>query len=282
MFEFLKSLTSKSNDEEHVSFDIGRHSCIMASTNASIVVINLDYSSWTVDLAGGHGESLKVAPPGGVEMFDNAELIRQVTKSLRGIAGGSAIDRMFKHAFEHESLLLLFLPASGETRYEVYDLLENFLKRKYRRSTKDFDSIKLYGAARRGGVFRCVRKFKGKARPHTVFNLSPDPCKYFHYYSDDKQDVTIDTMLEDWPESRAQLRPAIEQAIRAMDPAYFQRLREALREGVLAVILPRLEIHREAVLQSAQDVLGQVPGEETIDLASRRVLNIHRGRERQA
>ena len=278
MFDFLKTLTSKSSGNKDVSYSIGRHSCIQASANASIVVMNLDHSSWTVQLGGGQGESLQVPAPGGIEVFDNAELIRQVTKSFRSIASESSIHRMFKHAFENESLMLLFLPAGGEVRYEIYEALEEFLKKKFHKSTKDIDSIKLYGAPRRPKIFRSIRKFKGKSKPHTVFNLTSDAYRYFHYFSDDKQDVTIDSIIDDWPEGRMELTSKIEGAIRAMDPTYFQRIRESLRDGVLALMLPRQEIHRRAVLKSAQKVLEQVPGEEAIDLMSSRVLNIYRGR----
>jgi hypothetical protein len=228
------------------------------------------------------GESLQVAPPGGIEIFDTEELQRQVSKTFRSISSNSNIDRMFKHAFDHESLILIFLPTSGETRYEIYAALEEFLQRKYHKNTKDLDSIKLFTTPRRRDVYRCIRKLKGKERQHTVFNLSEDALKYFHYYSDDKQDVTIDTMVDEWPEGRAELGAKIENAIRAMDPEYFQRLREALREGILALLLPRLEIHRSLVLKTARKVLGQVPGEEKIDLEGPRVLNIYRGRGRQA
>ena len=278
MFDFLRSLSTRSGNEHDVDFNISRHSCIQASANASVVVINLDQCSWTVELGGGMGESLQATPPGGIEVFDADELIRQISKTFRSVSSDSGIDKMFKHAFNHESLLLVFLPANGEVRYGAYEMLEEFLKRKYRKSTKDIESIKLYGTVARSGVFRCVRKLKGKSRQYTVMNLTPDAFKYFHYFSDEKQDVKIDTMIEQWPEGRAELGPKVEDAFRAMDPAYFRRLREALREGVLAVLLPQLEIHRTLVLKTAQSVLEQVPGEEKIDLVSSRVLNIHRGR----
>jgi hypothetical protein len=204
--------------------------------------------------------------------------LRQIAKAFRAIISGSATDRVFRHAFKSSSMLVVLLPAIGETRYHAYEALEEFLKRKYKRSSKDLEAIKLYSASNRPGVFRSMRKFKGREHAQVVFNLSPESVKYFHYYTDAKQDVTIDAMLDEWPEGRAHLCPAIEQGIRSMDPSYFARLRDGLRDGVILLLLPRVELQRNAVLDVAQEVLEKVPGTEPITLDSPRVLRLYRGR----
>lgn len=279
MFDLFKKLRGKVSGETDETYSLGKYSCIQCSEDGRTLVINLDNSKWTVEGGGAGHERLTVSPPGGIEVFDMEELLRQVDKLFRSLARGSTVDRLLKRAIkEDESTVVMVLPASGEARFNAYEKFEDFLKRRFKTTSKSLEAIRFYSSANRLGVNRSLRKLKGRSTPHVVFNLTGESVKYFHYHSDEK-DVSIDALMDDWPDDHAELGPKVEQAIRSMDPKVFDRLRDGLRDGVVVVLLPRNPQQRTAVFNTAERVLGQVPGEEVISLASPRVLLMHRGGE---
>lgn len=280
MFDFFKSRSAGSKGSDRV-FASDRDSCIQCTEDASVIVINFDFGGWTID-PGGNGATIEVAPPGGIENFDESELRSQVDKTLRGVSSGLKIDQMLRHGLANDSTFVMLLPPAGDARYYLYEAFEKFLKRKYRSSTKDIEAIKLYSTVARKGVHRGIRKMKGKNGPQVIFNLTRESFKYFRYWTDDKDDVSIDRIVSEWGEGRSEMIRQVQAAIRSMDPAYFGRLREANSNGMLTVLLPRMDIHRKAILNAAQDVLGVAPGGAPIQLSGPGVIHLYRGRGNRA
>ena len=143
MFDFLKSRSASSKGSDRV-FVSDRDSCIQCTEDASVIVINFDFGGWSIDPTGGGGSVIEVAPPGGIENFDESELRSQVDKTLRGVSSGLKIDRMLRYGLANDSTFVMLLPPAGDARYYLYEAFEKFLKRKYRASTKDIEAIKLY------------------------------------------------------------------------------------------------------------------------------------------
>ena len=277
MFDLFKKLKDKVVPERHETFSLGKYSCIQCSEDGRTLVINLDNSKWTFKGGGAAHERLTVSPPGGIEVFDMDELLRQIDKVFKGVARGSIVDRLLKRAInEDERTVLMVLPASGEARFSAYEKFEAFLERRFKATSKSLEVIRFYSSVNRPGVNRSIRKLQGRTALHVVFNLTAESVKYFHYHSDEK-DVSIDALLDDWPDGRAELGPRVEHAIRSMDPMVFDRLRDGLRDGVVVVLLPIDALQRAEVLKTAERVLGDVPGDEKISLASTRVVLMHRG-----
>ena len=276
MFDFLRAIKGKALGERESTFTIAKYSCIQCTEDGRTLVVNFDNSKWTVECGGMSHEVLTVSPPGGIELFDKDELLRQIKKMIRGIARGSTVDRLLRQALDGQSTVLMVLPAMGETRFEAYETFEEFLKRRYKATSKSLEAIRFYNSPNRPGVHRALRKFQGRDEPYVVLNLTSESVKYFHYYSNEK-DVTVDSLMDTWPEGRTQLGQEAERAIRAMDPKVFDRLRDGLREGVVVVLLPQDKLQRDHLLETVEGVLGQVPGEEPISLDSARVLRIYRG-----
>jgi hypothetical protein len=157
------------------------------------------------------------------------------------------------------------------------ELFEEFISRRFKADSRDFDSLKLYVAPVRAGKSRVVRKFRGIS-DQVIFNLSGEGLNYFHLNTTDR-DVTIDAIIDDWPvgsdaEPEA-LTKSIEGAIRRIDREYFDRLRGGIEQGTLFLLLPERADQRNAVLGAAGRLLERAPG-GAIDLLDQRVVRLHR------
>ena len=93
--------------------------------------------------------------------------------------------------------------------------------------------------------------------------------------------MTIDAVDSNWPlggdaedEAFVQLT---ENAIRNMDTAYFDRLRQAIAARTLLLLLPEERRQRLAVLGTAGRLLLQAPGGE-IDLGCGNAMHLFRSR----
>ena len=109
-----------------------------------------------------------------------------------------------------------------------------------------------------------------------ILNLCGEGLNYFHLNTVEK-DPTVDALIEDWPAAAdvELLTQRTEEAVRRMDPKYFERLRGGIDSGLLVAIMPEFESARTAVLGAAGRLLSRAPG-GAIDLLSPRILRLHR------
>ena len=241
-----------------------------------VVVVNLDRFWWAVDL-GMDAVHLSIKNPGGHETHG----LEDHEESLRGaflrLGKESSESRILQAALERKTPVVILYPGLPRVRNMASDLFEDFIARRFKADSRDFDSLKLYVAPVRAGKARTVRKFRGIC-DQVVFNLSGEGLNYFHLNTTER-DLTIDAIIDDWPvgldAAPEALTKLIDAAIRRMDREYFDRLRDGIEKGTLFLLLPERVDQRNAVLGAAGRLLERAPG-GGIDLMDHRVVRLHR------
>lgn len=241
-----------------------------------VVVVNLDRFWWAVDL-GMDATHLSIKNAGGHEthgLEDHEEALRGAFLRL---GKESAESRLLQSSLDRKTPVVILYPGLPRVRNMASDLFEEFIARRFKADSRDFDSLKLYVAPVRAGKTRTVRKFRGIC-DQVVFNLSGEGLNYFHLNTTER-DLTIDAIIDDWPvgaeASPEALTQSIETAIRRMDREYFVRLRDGIENGTLFLLLPERAEQRNAVLGAAGRLLERAPG-GSIDLLDHRVVRFHR------
>ena len=278
MFNFLKNKFNRSDSADPAS-GLNSESCIRCTNDGRFIVMNLDYTGWNLDTGSLGSEKFFVRPPGGHEVFGGDELERNILAKFNSIRESSSEHAIFKHGLASDSTLISFLPGTGETRFRGSEIFENFLKEKFGVKSKSIDSIKIYSSLGRPNKSRCVRKLRGKGEDHVIFNLSGETFNYFHYWKKDS-DVTIDSLMDDWPVGGEDLAAKVEDALRSLDPSYFDRIRNGLDNGVLILILPEDAHDRNLTLGTAERLFQAAPG-GAIELSDSRVIRVYRRRGSQ-
>ena len=241
-----------------------------------VVVVNLDRFWWAADL-GMDGTHLAIENAGGHE----THALEDHEESLRGaflrLGKESSESRLLQSALDRKNPVVIMYPGLSRVRNMASDLFEEFIARRFKADSRDFDALKLYVAPVRAGKTRAVRKFRGIS-DQIIFNLSGEGLNYFHLNTTER-DVTIDAIIDDWPIGDAAapeaLTKSIEGAIRRMDRDYFDRLRGGIENGTLFLLLPERTEQRNAVLGAAGRLLERAPG-GAIDLLDHRVVRFHR------
>ena len=278
MFNFLKNKFARTDSADSGSgFD--SESCIRCTNDGRFIVMNLDYTGWNMDTGSLGCEKMFVRPPGGHEVFGENELERNILAKFNSIRTSSSEHAIFKHGLENDSTLISFLPGTGETRFRGSEVFEKFLKEKFGVKSKSIDSIKIYSSLGRANKARCVRKLRGKGEDHVIFNLTGETFNYFHYWKKDA-DVTIDSLMDDWPVGGENLATRVEDALRSLDLGYFDRIRNGLNNGLLILILPEDANDRNLTLGTAERLFQAAPG-GAIELSDSRVIRVYRRRGSQ-
>ena len=241
-----------------------------------VVMVNLDRFWWAADL-GMDAVHLSIKNPGGHEthgLEDHEEALRGAFLRL---GKESPESRLLQAALDQKNPVVILYPGLPRVRNMASDLFEDFLARRFKADSRDFDALKLYVAPVRAGKTRTVRKFRGIC-DQVVFNLSGEGLNYFHLNTTER-DLTIDAIIDHWPigaeASPEALTKLIEASIRRMDREYFDRLRDGIEKGTLFLLLPERADQRNAVLGAAGRLLERAPG-GSIDLLDHRVVRFHR------
>ncbi|MBC02067.1 MAG: hypothetical protein CMJ34_02010 [Phycisphaerae bacterium] len=253
-----------------------RASGFIQGVAGGVVVVNLDRFWWAVDkgMDAGH---FSIRNAGGHETHG----LEDHEEALRGgflrMGKESPENRLLQTSLDRKTPVLILYPGLARARNMASELFEEFISRRFKADSRDFDSLKLYVAPVRAGKARVVRKFRGIS-DQVIFNLSGEGLNYFHLNTTDR-DVTIDAIIDDWPvgsdaEPEA-LTKSIEGAIRRIDREYFDRLRGGIEQGTLFLLLPERADQRNAVLGAAGRLLERAPG-GAIDLLDQRVVRLHR------
>ncbi|MBQ72903.1 MAG: hypothetical protein CMJ67_08365 [Planctomycetaceae bacterium] len=241
-----------------------------------VVVVNLDRFWWAVDL-GMDAVHLSIKNAGGRETHGLEDHEEGLRGAFLRLGKESAESRLLQAALDSKTPVVILYPGLSRVRNMASDLFEDFIARRFKADSRDFDCLKLYVAPVRPGKTRTVRKFRGIC-DQVVFNLSGEGLNYFHLNTTER-DLTVDAIIDQWPigaeAAPEALTKLIEVAIRRMDREYFDRLRDGIEKGTLFLLLPERADQRNAVLGAAGRLLERAPG-GGIDLLDHRVVRFHR------
>jgi hypothetical protein len=272
MFDFIRRKLGGNESEAEIP---GTHG-IVADLSGRATVVNLTRSWWVAEC--GDSQRHVVRSAAGREIFDDDEHLRELGSAFLRMGDESREIRALEQAQAQRSPLLVVFPPRPKLRNEAMGAFEEFLQRRLRVKSSDFDVIKLYhGAVRPQGEKFC-RKFRGQQGPQVVLNLSGEGVWYLHYKVDER-DIVIDALEPSWPAvpSAERLEELVEERIRGMDPGYFGRIRDGIESGLLLVYLPEQENQRLPILGRAGWLLGRAPG-GAIDLNGDGVIRWYRTR----
>lgn len=241
-----------------------------------VAMVNLDRSWWAADTGMDQGH-LSIKCAGGHEthaLEDHEEALRGAFLRL---GKESPQFRLLQDSLKRKTPVVILYPGLARVRNMASDLFEEFIARRFKVDSRDFDALKLYVAPVRHGKTRVVRKFRGIS-DQVIFNLSGEGLNYFHLNTTER-DLTIDAIIDDWPvgsdSTPENLTTMIEGAVRRIGREYFDRMRDGIENGTLILLLPEREGERNAVLGAAGRLLERAPG-GSIDLLDPRVVRIHR------
>ena len=272
MFEFIRRKFTGDGADSQASDGNG----IVQMVPGGVVVMNLEKCWWVVETGGGGRQILPSAS--GHEVFSEEDHLKGIRAVFLRMGQESQEQRALQHALDSQTPLVIIFPSKPRVRGEVLQLLEEYLKRRLKVESTDFELFKLYtGPVRPGGEKFC-RKFRGKRGEQVALNLSGEGLRYLHYDPDVK-DVVLDALDSDWPVSPMSetLVELAERRIRGMDPAYFRRMRDGIAAGLLLVYLPEERAQRLPIFGTAGRLLDRAPG-GGIDLDGPGVLRLHRTR----
>ncbi len=271
MFEFLRRRLAGDGGSDGGD---GGPQGVVAELSGGVVMVNLERCWWAVECGGGRRHVVRSAA--GREVFDDDEHLQELRSAFLRMGGESREVKALRRAMEAGSPLVVVFPAKPVLRGHAIDIVEEFLQRRLKASTGDFDVIKLYTAPVRPGGEKFCRKFRGKRGVQVVLNLSGEGVKYLHYDANEK-DVVIDALESSWPVSPTadDLSTLAEGRIRGMDPSYFGRLRDGIDSGLLLVYLPERDTQRLPILGTSGRLLDKAPG-GGIDLDAPGVIRWYR------
>ena len=272
MFEFIRRKFAGDGADQQMPDGNG----IVQVLPGGAVVMNLEKCWWVVETGGGGRQVVPSAS--GHEVFSEDDHLKAIRAVFLRMGAESQEQRALQHALDAQTPLVLIFPSKARVRGEVLQMLEEFLKRRLKVESTEFELFKLYtGPVRPGGEKFC-RKFRGKRGEQVAINLSGEGLRYLHYDPDVK-DVVLDALDPDWPVSPMSetLVELTERRIRGMDPAYFRRLREGIAAGLLLVYLPEEKAQRMPIFGTAGRLLDGAPG-GAIDLDGPGVVRLYRTR----
>ena len=281
MLDFLK-FGRKDGNAAGTPGGVGRssRSFIRGTPDGSVTVVNLERTGWALDPDGSGRSILEITPASGGEVFDEKDHESGLRGGFLRLGRESTECRLLRSAIDRRSLVIVIYPGIARMRGIASELFEEFLKRRFKVESRELDAIKLYASTVRPDAHRFVRKFRGLGADQVVCNLTGEAFKYLHLYKVER-DVTIDAVDSNWPlggdaedEAFVQLT---ENAIRNMDTAYLDRLRQSIAARTLLLILPEERRQRLAVLGTAGRLLLQAPGGE-IDLGGGNAMHLFRSR----
>ncbi len=255
MFDFIrKKLKGEGGDDANLGTQ-----GLIANISGKATVVNLTRAWWVVEC----GDSVRhvVRSAAGREIFDDNEHFQELQSAFLRMGSESREIKAIEQSLSARTPLLVVYPPRPRPRNEAAGMFEEFLRRRLKVSSREFDIIKLYhGAVRPQGEKFC-RKFRGQQGPQVVLNLSGEGVWYLHFDVKEK-DVVIDALDGAWPSvpSSDRLERLVEGRIRGMDPGYFARIRDGIESGVLLVYLPEPENERLSVLGTAGWLLSKAPG----------------------
>jgi hypothetical protein len=255
MFEFIRRRLGGGEPDAGMPGSNG----IVADLSGDAVMVNLARMWWVAEC--GDAQRHVVRSAAGREVFDDETHMQELRSAFLRMGNESREIKALQHALEARVPLLVVFPSRPKLRNEATDAFEEFLGRRLRAKSSDFDVIKLYhGPVRPGGEKFC-RKFRGRHGAQVVLNLSGEGVRYLHYEVGAK-DVVVDALESSWPArpSSEMLEQLVEERLRGMDPAYFGRMRDGIESGLLFVYLPEQESQRVPILGRAGWLLGKAPG----------------------
>lgn len=239
-----------------------------------VTLVNLDRCWWKAESGSDLVLTLKTA--GGRELHDTEEHAEALRGAFLRLGRESTENQLLSAARENQSPLLVIYPSLARMRNIASEIFEDYLKRRFKASGSDFDTLRIYAAPIRRGKTKVVRKFRGRSGSQVIFNLCGEGLNYFHLNTVEK-DPTVDALIEDWPAApdAETLTRLTEESVRRMDPKYFARLRGGIDSGLLVAMMPEFDLARTAVLGAAGRLLSGAPG-GAIDLMSPKILRLHR------
>ena len=239
-----------------------------------VTLVNLDRCWWKAE--SGNALALTIKTAGGRELHDTEEHAEALRGAFLRLGRESTENQLLQSAREQQSPLVVIYPSLGRMRNVASEIFEDYLKRRFKSTGSDFDTLRIYAAPVRRGKTKVVRKFRGRSATQVILNLSGEGLNYFHLNTVEK-DPTVDALIEDWPAApdAETLTRLTEDAVRRMDPKYFERIRGGIESGLLVAMMPEFGTARTAVLGAAGRLLGRAPG-GAIDLLDSRILRLHR------
>ena len=239
-----------------------------------VTLINLDRCWWCTE--SGSNDILTLKTAGGRELHDTDDHAEALRGAFLRLGRESSENQLIEAARDNQSPLLVIYPSLSRMRNIASEIFEDYLKRRFKASGSDFDILRIYSSPIRPGKTKVVRKFRGRNASQVILNLCGEGLNYFHLNTVEK-DPTVDALIEDWPAAAdvELLTQRTEEAVRKMDPKYFERLRGGIESGLLVAIMPEFKSARTAVLGAAGRLLNRAPG-GAIDLLSPKILRLHR------
>ena len=244
------------------------------------IVMNLSQKNWVVGAGLGldEGSDWKLPTVTGSETMFSHHMVAELRKKLEKMAEDPAFAEKLSQSSAKHGEMIVILPQDARLRQEVFGMASDIFKRLAAVNLRSFTSMKMYMNQHPNQKNRfCVRKFKGKTSTQVVVNLSDSAFRFFRFHGRDHEDVDIDTMIkgrwEDDPEASAK---QVEAEVRMFDMNYFRRIREAVSEGTIYLLLPMGPKRRELTMRAFMDVLQVVPG-GAIDLVEAELRRIYPG-----
>lgn len=270
MLGFFKKFNNDAPDEP-----VGRG--FIQGGGEGVTLVNLDRCWWRAEAGTAQVVTLKTA--GGRELHDTDEHAEALRGAFLRLGRESSENRLLESARERQTPLLVIYPSLARMRNIASEIFEDYLKRRFKSSGSEFDTLRVYAAPVRPGKTKVVRKFRGRSGVQVILNLCGEGMNYFHLNTVGK-DPTVDALIEDWPAApdAETLTRLTEDAVRRMDPKYFARLRGGVESGLLVAMMPEFEAARTAVLGAAGRLLNAAPG-GAIDLLDAKILRLHRSME---
>jgi hypothetical protein len=261
MFDFIRRKIAAGGQPESL---LGGNS-IIVGLPGDIVVVNLERCWWAFESDGGGREVVRSAA--GHEVFGDDDHVKALRAVFLRFGQESPETRRLAQALETGGTVIVIFPAKAVLRGTAIDLFEDFIQRRFQKTSDAFDIVKLYTAPVRPGGEKFCRKFRGRKGSQVVLNLTGEGLKYLHYDPSEK-DVVIDALESDWPVSATPeaLSQLAESRIRGMDPNSFRRMREAIESGLLLVYLSERPKERMPIFGSSALLLDKAPG-GSIDLS---------------
>jgi hypothetical protein len=270
MFDFIRrKIKGDGSDDGDVDSQ-----ALIADISGKATLVNLTKKWWVAEC--GDAERHVIRSAAAREVFDDNEHIQELQSAFLRMGSESREIKALEQALSARTPLVVVYPPRPRLRNETMGAFEEFVRRRLKVSSNDFDIIKLYhGAVRPTGEKFC-RKFRGQQGPQVVLNLSGEGVWYLHFDVEEK-DVVIDALDGEWPSvpTADRLERLVEGRLRGMDPGYFGRIRDGIESGLLLVYLPEPEKQRTSVLGTAGWLLSKAPG-GSIDLNGAGVIRWYR------
>lgn len=244
------------------------------------LAFNLSQEPWVFGDGLGLDESndWKLPPPTGRESMFTAHFIAELRKNIDVLCEDEQFAAALrKHSHTHEELFCM-VPRDSHLRHQVFAMLDTALNGKIDASLRKFTAMKIYVNQEPTPSHHWFRKFKGTRTTQIVVNLSETPFRFFRFHGRRHEDIDIDPLpLEEWSDDPEELAKDLGTELRMIEEHYVRRIREAVEEGIIYLLLPLGPRRRRRTMETFLEILDLLPDSigGSIDLRNARIRRIY-------